>query len=81
MRYFERRPYPPGVQGRRRRRESDYSARLREKQRLRRQYDLGEKQLRQTVDEAARRDGRTGRRAARRPVVCAEQLVVEFYAR
>src|SRR6201996_8145122 len=58
--YFERRPYPPGDHGRRRRQQSDYSLRLREKQRLRFQYDLGEKQLRRVFDEAAAGSGKTG---------------------
>jgi small subunit ribosomal protein S4 len=59
-RYAERRPYPPGVHGRRRRKLSDYSLRLREKQRLRYQYDLRERQLRRTFGEALRRPGKTG---------------------
>src|SRR4030081_307247 len=60
-RYFERRPYPPGVHGRRRRNApSDYRLRLLEKQRLRHQYDLREKQLRRTFAEARRRPGKTG---------------------
>lgn len=58
--YFERRPYPPGEHGRRRRQQSDYSLRLREKQRLRFQYDLGEKQLRRAFDEVAAGSGKTG---------------------
>jgi small subunit ribosomal protein S4 len=58
--YFERRPYPPGEHGRRRRQQSDYSLRLREKQRLRFQYDLGEKQLRRIFDEAHASSGKTG---------------------
>jgi small subunit ribosomal protein S4 len=33
VRYFERRPYPPGEHGRKRRTASDYSTRLEEKQR------------------------------------------------
>jgi small subunit ribosomal protein S4 len=60
VRYFEKRPYPPGDHGRRRRQQSDYSLRLREKQRLRFQYDVGEKQLRRAFDEADRRPGKTG---------------------
>jgi small subunit ribosomal protein S4 len=56
-RFFERRPYPPGVHGRRRHTQSDYQRRLLEKQRLRYQYDLREKQLRRTFEEATRRDG------------------------
>jgi small subunit ribosomal protein S4 len=59
-RYFERRPYPPGVHGRRRRNPSDYRLRLLEKQRLRHQYDVRERHLRRVVDEAFRRPGRTG---------------------
>jgi small subunit ribosomal protein S4 len=59
-RYFERRPYPPGVHGRRRRNASDYRLRLLEKQRLRHQYDVRERQLRRVVDEAFRNPGRTG---------------------
>ena len=39
VRYFEKRPYGPGEHGRtRRRQESDYAVRLKEKQRLRAQY-------------------------------------------
>ena len=57
---FERRPYPPGVHGRRRANTSDYKVRLLEKQRLRLQYDLGERQLRRSFAEAARRPGKTG---------------------
>ncbi|MCT6874387.1 MAG: 30S ribosomal protein S4, partial [Bifidobacterium sp.] len=47
QRLFEKRPYGPGEHGRSRRRtESDYAVRLREKQRLRAQYGVSEKQLR-----------------------------------
>lgn len=60
VRYFERRPFPPGVHGRRRRVPSDYALRLREKQRLRHQYHLSESQLRRVFAEAARRRGATG---------------------
>jgi small subunit ribosomal protein S4 len=59
-RYYQRRPYPPGQHGRRRRNPSDYQLRLVEKQRLRHQYDLRERQLRRIVDEAVRRPGKTG---------------------
>ena len=58
--YFERRPYPPGEHGRKRRKESDYSTRLREKQRLRAQYDISETQLRAAFDRAKRSGGKTG---------------------
>ncbi|MFI6132849.1 30S ribosomal protein S4 [Micromonospora sp. NPDC051141] len=60
VRYLERRPYPPGVHGRNRRKTSDYQVRLREKQRLRHQYNVSETQLRRTFDEAARGAGKTG---------------------
>ncbi|MFD0558612.1 SSU ribosomal protein S4P [Stackebrandtia endophytica] len=59
-RYFERRPFPPGQHGRRRRTESDYQQRLLEKQRLRAQYNIREAQLKRAFAEAARRDGKTG---------------------
>ncbi|GAA4213051.1 hypothetical protein GCM10022220_37530 [Actinocatenispora rupis] len=57
---FERRPYPPGVHGRRRVNASDYQVRLLEKQRLRLQYDLRETQLARAFAEADRRRGKTG---------------------
>ena len=59
-RHLERRPYPPGQHGRRRRVTSDYKARLLEKQRLRAQYDLSEAQLRLALDRATRSGGKTG---------------------
>jgi small subunit ribosomal protein S4 len=60
-RYLEKRPYAPGEHGRTKRKaDSDYAVRLREKQRLRAQYDLGEKQLRIAFNEAHRRAGMTG---------------------
>lgn len=58
--YFERRPYPPGEHGRSRRKESDYALRLKEKQRLRAQYNISETQLRRTFDDARRAEGKTG---------------------
>ena len=45
VRYFEKRPYGPGEHGRsRRRQDSDYAVRLKEKQRLRAQYGIREAQ-------------------------------------
>lgn len=58
--YFERRPYPPGVHGRRRKQESDYKVRLREKQRLRAQYNIREAQMRNAFARAAKQTGKTG---------------------
>ncbi|MFT0763359.1 30S ribosomal protein S4 [Scrofimicrobium sp. R131] len=61
VRYFERRPYGPGEHGRsRRRQESDYAVRLKEKQRLRAQYGIREAQMARTFEEARREKGLTG---------------------
>ncbi len=61
VKHFEKRPYPPGEHGRARKRtESDYAVRLREKQRLRAQYALREKQMRRAYDEARKLPGLTG---------------------
>lgn len=59
---LERRPYPPGQHGARgaRRKQSDYSIALAEKQKLRLQYGLMEKQFRRYFAEAQRRRGITG---------------------
>jgi len=62
---FEReRGYPPGEHGRlahfRRRRPSDYSRQLREKQKARRIYGVLERQFRRYFREAERRSGLTG---------------------
>lgn len=59
-RYFEQRPYPPGAHGRSRRKSSDYSVRLLEKQRLRYQYNVSEKQLRAAFAAASKSAGKTG---------------------
>ncbi|PWH05660.1 30S ribosomal protein S4 [Brachybacterium endophyticum] len=61
VKYFEKRPYPPGEHGRARRRtESDYAVRLKEKQRLRAQYALREKQLHRIYLDARKEAGLTG---------------------
>ncbi|MCS6710706.1 30S ribosomal protein S4 [Brachybacterium sp. EF45031] len=61
VKYFEKRPYAPGQHGRARRRtESDYAVRLREKQRLRAQYALREKQLHRIYLDARKESGLTG---------------------
>jgi small subunit ribosomal protein S4 len=57
---IERRPYPPGVHGRGRIRESEYLLQLREKQKARRIYGLLEKQFQNLYNEAARQKGITG---------------------
>lgn len=61
---LERRAYPPGQHGRgaayRRRRASDYSRQLREKQKARRIYGVLERQFRRYYREAVRRPGVKG---------------------
>jgi small subunit ribosomal protein S4 len=68
--YFERRPYPPGVHGRGRKQTSDYKVRLLEKQRLRAQYDVSERQMVRAYDRARKVTGKTG-----------EALIVELERR
>ena len=54
QKYLDKRPYGPGQHGQRRKgRPSDYSVRLREKQKLARLYGVGEKQFRNLFDEAS----------------------------
>lgn len=58
---IERRPYGPGLHGRRRgRKPSDYKLQLREKQKVRAIYGLLERQFRNYFAEAERRTGVTG---------------------
>jgi small subunit ribosomal protein S4 len=59
-RAFERRPYPPGVHGKGRTKESEYSLQLREKQKARYSYGVLEKQFRRYYEEANRQQGKTG---------------------
>ena len=59
--FLEKRPYAPGEHGRsKRKQDSDYAVRLREKQRLRAQYGIREAQMRNTFNEARRQSGLTG---------------------
>jgi small subunit ribosomal protein S4 len=60
---IERRAYPPGHHGpnqARRRKQSDYAVQLREKQKVKRIYGLGEKQFRSLFERAAVQTGITG---------------------
>ena len=57
---FEKRPYPPGVHGRGRTKESEYSLQLREKQKARFSYGVLEKQFRKYYEQANRMQGKTG---------------------
>ncbi|MFA9276268.1 MAG: 30S ribosomal protein S4 [Rhodoluna sp.] len=59
--YLEKRPYAPGEHGRTKKKaDSDYAVRLREKQRLRAQYGIREAQLRNVFQEARKTQGLTG---------------------
>lgn len=61
QKYMKDRPYPPGQHGqRRRRRPSDYGVQLLEKQRLRFQYNVSEKQLARAYKTASGMPGSTG---------------------
>jgi small subunit ribosomal protein S4 len=55
-----KRPYPPGMHGRGRKRISEYQTRLVEKQKLRAIYAVGESQMRGYYDRAHRARGVTG---------------------
>jgi small subunit ribosomal protein S4 len=57
---IERRPYPPGMHGRGRIRDSEYLFQLREKQKARRIYGLLEKQFRLVYAKANKQPGITG---------------------
>ncbi len=50
----------PGEHGLRRRKVSEYGTQLREKQKLRRSFGIGEQQFRNYFEKAARQKGRTG---------------------
>jgi small subunit ribosomal protein S4 len=57
---FEHRPYPPGMHGRGRTKESEYLLQLKEKQKARFAYGVLEKQFRRYYEEANRLAGKTG---------------------
>lgn len=57
---IERRPYPPGQHGQRRRKRSDFALHLLEKQKLRFHYGLTERQIRTVVQAAMKGSGVTG---------------------
>ncbi|MFC2169683.1 30S ribosomal protein S4 [Acidobacteriota bacterium] len=56
----ERRPYPPGEHGKARRRILGYGIQLREKQKLKRYYNMSEGQFRLFFERAERKRGITG---------------------
>ena len=60
---LEKRPYPPGIHGRTRRRgnnNTEYLTQLQEKQKARFTYGLNERQFRRVYEEASRKGGVTG---------------------
>ena len=60
---LEKRPYPPGIHGRTRRRgnnNTEYLTQLQEKQKARFTYGLNERQFRRIYEEASRKGGVTG---------------------
>lgn len=59
---MEKRPYPPGQHGHARKKLSEFALRLQEKQKLRKNYGITEKQLRGLVVEAGKGGGPTGHR-------------------
>ena len=54
------RPYPPGENGRKRLRETDYGTQLKEKQKVRYMYGIMEKQFRNYYKKASKLKGSTG---------------------
>lgn len=61
IKYMEKRPYPPGVHGKagKRRRISDYKKQLMEKQKLKLQYNVSERQMVRNYQNASRLHGST----------------------
>jgi small subunit ribosomal protein S4 len=59
---IEKRPHPPGQHGLKSRRPSDFAKKLKEKQKLRFNYGLGERQLRLLFAEAKRGKSNAGER-------------------
>jgi len=57
---IERRPVVPGQHGLLRRKEKEYGVQLREKQKVKRAYGVGEKQFRNMYEESVRMKGVTG---------------------
>ncbi len=57
---MERKGYPPGQHGQRRRKYSDYGVQLREKQKVKRMYGIMENQFRIYFQQAFRKKGITG---------------------
>ncbi|MDP3047177.1 MAG: 30S ribosomal protein S4 [Chloroflexota bacterium] len=71
----DRRAYAPGVHGQRRRKPTEYSTQLREKQKARRIYGVLERQFRKTYAEAERLTGATGENLLRLMELRVDNLV------
>ena len=75
--YLEKKPYPPGMHGfRRRRRLSNYGQQLLEKQRLRMQYNVSERQMRNYFKAASRKKGQAGENLVQRLETRLDALVL-----
>lgn len=57
---LKRRPYAPGVHGKRRTKLNEYGIQLQEKQKVRFTYGVNEKQFRKTFEEAGKLQGKHG---------------------
>ncbi len=57
---LNKRPFPPGQHGQKRRKISEYGLQLQEKQRVRFTYGVNEKQFRKTFNEAKKMAGKQG---------------------
>jgi len=75
---IERRAYPPGEQGQRRRKVSDYGIQLREKQKIRKFYGLLEKQFRIFFKRASQKRGVTAEELLRMLELRLDNLVYRF---
>lgn len=59
---IENKPYPPGQHGQKQKRKSDFGTKLQEKQKLRYNYGLSERQMRRVMTDARRMSGNSGER-------------------
>ena len=73
-----KRPYPPGLHGRGRKRLTEYQMRLVEKQKLRAIYGVGERQFRRYFERAERRKGVTGEELLRQLETRADAVVLRL---
>ena len=73
-----RRPYPPGKKRKRRRTLSEYNKELREKQKLKNWYNLGEKQFKNYVKEILERRTRFTRKMEDAPTLLIQKLESRF---